>query len=69
MNIISTTSNLPWTPANINGMLSIIFIGPDKFNPNCLDPMFQILKHKVYPEDGTLLNIDKRVVEDTGLDA
>ena len=95
MNVVSTASVLPRTSADINGMLSVVFIGPGKFNPDCLGPMFKIRKHKVwafllwlkrhnrlyqdmlldesimdlYPEDGTLPDIDKGVVEDIRLNA
>jgi hypothetical protein len=93
MNLISTVSVLPRTPADINGMLSVVFIGPGKFKPECLGPMFRIRKRKVwafllwlrqnnrlyhevpldesimdlYPEDGTLPDIENGVVEDVNL--
>ncbi|KAG2083698.1 uncharacterized protein F5147DRAFT_622204 [Suillus discolor] len=34
MNVMSTASVLPRTPADINGFLSVVFIGPDAFDPN-----------------------------------
>jgi hypothetical protein len=48
MNIVFTASVLPRTPADINGMLSIIFVGPGKFKPDCFGPMFKIRKRKVW---------------------
>jgi hypothetical protein len=36
MNVISTASVLPWTPADINGLLSVVFVGSGKFDLNCL---------------------------------
>ena len=32
MNTISTASALPRTPADVNGMLSIVFVGAKKLN-------------------------------------
>lgn len=48
MNVVSTANTLPRTPADINGMLSVVFIGPGKFKPDCLGPMFRIRKNKVW---------------------
>ena len=48
MNLVSTASVLPRTPADINGMLSVVFIGPGRFKPECLGPMFKIRKWKVW---------------------
>jgi hypothetical protein len=48
MNVVSTASVLPRTPADINGMLSIVFIGPGKFKPDNLGPLFKIRKRKVW---------------------
>jgi hypothetical protein len=95
MNLVSTASVLPRTPADINGMLSVVFVGPGKFKADCLGPMFRIRKRKVwaflqwlkinnrlyhdlpldesimdlYPEDGTLPDIENGVVEDVNRDA
>ncbi|THU97062.1 hypothetical protein K435DRAFT_610920, partial [Dendrothele bispora CBS 962.96] len=30
LNVVSTAKKLPWTPTDINGMISIIFVGPKK---------------------------------------
>jgi len=48
MNIVSTASVLPQTPADINGMLSVVFIGPGRFKPDSLGPLFKIRKAKVW---------------------
>ena len=48
MNVVSTASVLPRTPADVNGMLSIVFIGPGKFKPENLGPLFKIRKRKVW---------------------
>ncbi|KAG1740760.1 uncharacterized protein EDB91DRAFT_1237188 [Suillus paluster] len=37
MNIMSTASVLPRTPADINGFLSVIFIGPEAFDPKQME--------------------------------
>lgn len=48
MNVVSTASVLPRTPEDVNGMLSVVFIGPGKFNANNLGPMYRIRKRKVW---------------------
>ena len=48
MNVVSTASVLPRTPADINGMLSVVFIGPGKFKPDNLGALFKIRKAKVW---------------------
>jgi Helitron helicase-like domain at N-terminus len=48
MNVVSTASVLPRTPADINGMLSVVFVGPGKFKAECLGPMYRIRKQKVW---------------------
>jgi hypothetical protein len=47
-NIISTATVLPRTPADINGMLSVIFVGPMKLTDNSLKMMFQVQKKLVW---------------------
>ncbi|KAG2126869.1 uncharacterized protein EDB93DRAFT_1070909, partial [Suillus bovinus] len=42
MNVMSTASVLPRTPADINGFLSVVFIGPDKFDPKRMGTLFRI---------------------------
>ncbi|KAG1860597.1 hypothetical protein C8R48DRAFT_636149, partial [Suillus tomentosus] len=41
-------SVLPRTPADINGMLSIVFVGPTKLNDQSLKTMFQVRKKLVW---------------------
>lgn len=48
MNIISTASVLPRTPTDINGMLSIVFIGAGKLKMEFLQHMLRVQKHKVW---------------------
>ena len=42
MNIVSTASVLPHTPSDINDLLSVIFIGPEKFKPENTGNLFQV---------------------------
>ncbi|KAG2746806.1 hypothetical protein P692DRAFT_20849406 [Suillus brevipes Sb2] len=48
MNVISTASVLPRTPSDVNGLLSIIFVGPGKFNLNQLGTVFRVRKRKIW---------------------
>ena len=48
MNVVSTALVLPWTPADVNGFLSIIFVGPGKFKPEQMGPMFRVWKNKIW---------------------
>lgn len=48
MNIESTASVLPRTPDNINGLLSVVFIGPGRFKSDCLQSMFHVRKAKIW---------------------
>ncbi|KAG2032288.1 hypothetical protein BDR03DRAFT_804396, partial [Suillus americanus] len=41
MDVVSTASVLPRTPADINGLLRIVFIGPGKLKPNQLGLNFR----------------------------
>ena len=47
MNVISTASVLPRTPSDINGMLSVVFVGAGKLNAESLHKMFRVRKKKV----------------------
>ena len=47
-NVVSTASVLPLTPADINGMLSIIFIGPGKLDLSKLGTIFRVHKQKIW---------------------
>ncbi|KAF8838828.1 hypothetical protein BDN67DRAFT_906716, partial [Paxillus ammoniavirescens] len=48
MNVVSTASVLPRTPADVNGYLSIVFVGPSKFDPKNLGSMFRVRKEKIW---------------------
>jgi hypothetical protein len=48
MNVVSTASVLPRTPADVNGMLSIIFVGPGKFNPAKVATVFRVRKRMIW---------------------
>ena len=48
MNVLSTASVLPRTVSDVNDMLTIVFVGAGKFDPNCLRQMFTIRKRKVW---------------------
>jgi len=48
MNVVSTASVLPRTASDVNGALSVIFIGPEKFRSELLKNIFRIRKRKVW---------------------
>lgn len=48
MNVASTASVLPRTPDDVNGMLSVVFIGPGRYKKDCLYNMFHVRKNKVW---------------------
>ena len=48
MNVGSTVMVLPHAPANVNGLLSVIFLGLSKFKPEYLGNMYRIQKQKVW---------------------
>lgn len=48
MNLVSTASILPRTPTDINGMLSVVFIGCGKLNMSSLKNMFRVRKYKIW---------------------
>ncbi|KAG2048434.1 hypothetical protein BDR06DRAFT_829248, partial [Suillus hirtellus] len=48
MNIMSTASVLPRAPADINGFLSVVFIGPEAFDPKPIGTLFHVQKHKIW---------------------
>jgi hypothetical protein len=48
MNVMSTVSVLPRTPTDINGFLSVVFIGPEKFDPNRMGTLFRVHKQKIW---------------------
>ena len=48
MNVSSTATVLPRAPSDVNGLLTMIFIGPSKFKPEYLGNMYKIRKSKVW---------------------
>ncbi|KAI6008497.1 hypothetical protein EDC04DRAFT_2582023, partial [Pisolithus marmoratus] len=48
MNVVSTARVLPQTPSDINGFLSIVFMGAKKIDPTNLGPVFRVHKAKVW---------------------
>ena len=48
MNVNSTAVVLPRAPPDVNGLLSVVFIGPSKFKPEYLGNMYRIRKSKVW---------------------
>ncbi|KAG1855287.1 hypothetical protein F4604DRAFT_1590812, partial [Suillus subluteus] len=48
MNIVSTAPVLPCMPSDINGLLSIIFVGPGKFNLNQLGMAKVVAHHRIW---------------------
>ncbi|KAG2106190.1 uncharacterized protein F5147DRAFT_761758, partial [Suillus discolor] len=48
MNVVSTALVLPRTPADVNGLLSVIFVGPGKFDPAKAGTVFRVRKHMIW---------------------
>lgn len=48
MNVVSTAKVLPRTPSDVNGSLSVVFVGPGKFKPENAGTMYRIRKQKVW---------------------
>lgn len=48
MNVSSTAAVLPRTPADINGHISVVFLGSAPYKDACLKSVFFIRKHKVW---------------------
>ncbi|KAG1804177.1 uncharacterized protein BJ212DRAFT_1252242, partial [Suillus subaureus] len=48
MNMVSTVLVLPHTPADVNGLLSIIFVGPGKFDPAKVGSVFHVCKQMIW---------------------
>ena len=67
MNVGSTVAVLPRAPPDVNGLLSVVFIGPSKFKPEYLGNMYRIRKLKVW---GFLqwLKVHNRLYKDILLD-
>ncbi|KAG2750129.1 hypothetical protein P692DRAFT_201711772, partial [Suillus brevipes Sb2] len=47
-NLISTVSVLPRTIADINGFISVVFIGPEKFDLKRLATLFRVRRNKIW---------------------
>ncbi|KAJ7937785.1 hypothetical protein B0H13DRAFT_1500425, partial [Mycena leptocephala] len=47
MNIVNTATELPQTPQDINGSISVVFIGPKKFKADAINKLFRIRRDKV----------------------
>ncbi|PBK58947.1 hypothetical protein ARMSODRAFT_856717, partial [Armillaria solidipes] len=48
LNLVSTATVLPRTPADVNGLLSIVFVGPKQSIKSCLGTVYKIRKEKVW---------------------
>ncbi|KAG1818409.1 hypothetical protein EV424DRAFT_1323821, partial [Suillus variegatus] len=48
MNVVSTAFVLSHTPADINALLSMVFVGPRKFDPNVLRTVFYVCHSKIW---------------------
>ncbi len=48
LNIISMATVLPRTPADVNGMLGVVFVGPKCLVKSCLSTIYKIRKEKVW---------------------
>jgi hypothetical protein len=48
MNLVSTADKLPRTPQDINGSISVVFIGPEKFKADVIHKLFRIRRNKVW---------------------
>ncbi|KAL6301483.1 hypothetical protein BKA93DRAFT_708124, partial [Sparassis latifolia] len=48
LNVVSTASVLPRTPADVAGMLTVVFIGPHKFKPEYVGNMYHVRKRKIW---------------------
>ncbi|KAF6755640.1 hypothetical protein DFP72DRAFT_990036 [Ephemerocybe angulata] len=47
MNVVSTADRLPNTPADILRMLTVVFIGPEDFDPKASGTLFRVRKRKI----------------------
>ncbi|KAH9829080.1 uncharacterized protein C8Q71DRAFT_799842 [Rhodofomes roseus] len=80
MYVISTTTVLPRTPADITGYLSVVFIGPHQIKASDLGNTFRVQKAKIwhysslilldqsnidqFPDDGVLPGVDAQFIQD-----
>ncbi|KAF9782846.1 hypothetical protein BJ322DRAFT_1100727 [Thelephora terrestris] len=63
MNVSSTATVLPRAPADVNGLLSVVFIGPSKFKPEYLGNMYRIRKSKTYNRLYKDVLLDERTMD------
>ncbi|KAF8217876.1 hypothetical protein K438DRAFT_1495833, partial [Mycena galopus ATCC 62051] len=47
MNIVNTATELPRTPQDIDGCISVVFIGLEKFKADAINKLFRIRRDKV----------------------
>jgi hypothetical protein len=67
MNVVSTAAVLPRTPADVNGLLSVVFVGPGRFDPNLLGTVFRVRRDKIW-SFLVWLKHHNRLYSDIGLD-
>ncbi|KAK0215908.1 hypothetical protein EDD85DRAFT_782349, partial [Armillaria nabsnona] len=48
LNLVSTVTVLPWTPADVNSLLGVVFVGPKQSIKSCLGTVYKIQKEKVW---------------------
>lgn len=48
MNIVQTARTLPRTPADVNGMISVVFLGSETLDDNRLQEIFYVRREKVF---------------------
>ncbi|KIJ24996.1 hypothetical protein M422DRAFT_194002, partial [Sphaerobolus stellatus SS14] len=48
MNFLSTAESLPRAPADVNGMLSVVFVSQAKFDPSKIGDVFAVRKQKIW---------------------
>ena len=48
MNVVSTASVLPRTPCDVNGFISVVFLGPRPVKAEELGAIFRVRKHKIW---------------------
>ncbi|KAG2335743.1 hypothetical protein BDR05DRAFT_850635, partial [Suillus weaverae] len=48
MNTVSMATVLPHTPTDVNGFLSVVFIGPEKFDLKRMGTLFRVRRQKIW---------------------
>ncbi|KIJ26337.1 hypothetical protein M422DRAFT_272624 [Sphaerobolus stellatus SS14] len=48
MNFLSTAESLPRAPAEVNGMLSVVFVSQAKFDPSKIGDVFAVRNQKIW---------------------